>query len=102
MDNLGRSHLTLRRNVLHFKKVSDILCVIRRQAFPVASRLSRSEGTEQRREKGEGRHERQRRAIPPLKSVVIHGPVLRGKKNTPPPPFLPFGETTDASRVALQ
>ncbi|EGI58798.1 Lachesin [Acromyrmex echinatior] len=46
------SHLTLRRNVLHFKKVSDILCVIRRQAFPVASRLSRSEGTEQRREKG--------------------------------------------------
>jgi len=91
MDNLGRSHLTLRRNVLHFKKVSDILCVIRRQAFPVASRLSRSEGTEQRREKGEGRHERQRRAIPPLKSVVIHGPVLRGKKNTPPsPPLSPL------------
>lgn len=50
------SLLTLRRNVLHFKKVSDILCVIRRQASLVASRSSRSKRKEGK--KGGGRHER--------------------------------------------
>lgn len=90
------SLLTLRRNVLHFKKVSDILCVIRRQASPVAVE-QRAEGKETR--KGGGRHERGTRANLPLKSVVIHGPVLRAKKNIPP--ATTTTTTTDASRVAL-
>lgn len=55
-DNLGWSLLTLRRNVLHFKKVSDILCVIRRQASLVASRSSWNK-EEEGKKSGE-RHER--------------------------------------------
>lgn len=99
-DNLGRSR--------PFSPSDGMFCILRRCRIsfalsedrpppsPRTRREARTGGKEGK--KGGGRHERHKRAIPPLKSVVIHGPVLRGKKNTSPL----HDKTTDASGVALQ
>lgn len=90
-DNLGRSR--------PFSPSDGMFCILRRCRISFAlsedrppCRLALVAGAGAGGKKGkrvEG-DTRGTRAIPPLKSVVIHGPVLRGKKNTP-------GETTDAS-----